>query len=94
MWMFQILYTKLTAILNKLTSQTVHTFVDQVLKFDINTEERLKGVIDRIFEKAVMEPQFSVAYANMAKCMTVVSFSWFTYHYAFSKDHIDFDNSY
>ena len=85
MWMFQILYTKLTAILNKLTSQTFHTLVDQVLKLDINTEERLKGVIDRIFEKAIMEPQFSVAYANTAKCMTVVSFSWFTCYYFFQK---------
>ena len=76
--MFQDLYKVVTVLLNKLTPQKFHTLVDQVLKLEINTEERLKGVIDLVFEKAIMEPHFSVAYANMAKCMTVVRISWFT----------------
>ena len=70
---FQILYKKVTGILNKLTPQKFQTLITQVLDFDIDTEERLKVVINLIFEKAIMEPKFSVAYANMCKCMTVVS---------------------
>ena len=69
----QAVYKTVTGILNKLTPQKFHTLIDQVLKLEINTEERLKGSIDRIFEKAIDEPNFSVACANMAKCMTVVS---------------------
>ncbi|KAG8136243.1 putative Eukaryotic translation initiation factor 4 gamma 1 protein [Naja naja] len=41
----------------------------QVTELSIDTEERLKGVIDLIFEKAISEPNFSVAYANMCRCL-------------------------
>ncbi|EPQ14118.1 Eukaryotic translation initiation factor 4 gamma 1 [Myotis brandtii] len=41
----------------------------QVTQLAIDTEERLKGVIDLIFEKAISEPNFSVAYANMCHCL-------------------------
>uniref|UniRef100_A0A8C1WFY5 Eukaryotic translation initiation factor 4 gamma 1 n=1 Tax=Cyprinus carpio TaxID=7962 RepID=A0A8C1WFY5_CYPCA len=41
----------------------------QVTELTIDTEERLKGVIDLIFEKAISEPNFSVAYANMCRCL-------------------------
>uniref|UniRef100_A0AAY4AG58 W2 domain-containing protein n=1 Tax=Denticeps clupeoides TaxID=299321 RepID=A0AAY4AG58_9TELE len=41
----------------------------KVSEFTIDTEERLKGVIDLIFEKAISEPNFSVAYANMCHCL-------------------------
>lgn len=46
----------------------------QVTQLAIDTEERLKGVIDLIFEKAISEPNFSVAYANMCRCLMAVSF--------------------
>lgn len=45
----------------------------QVTELTIDTEERLKGVIDLIFEKAISEPNFSVAYANMCRCLMGVS---------------------
>lgn len=45
----------------------------QVTELSIDTEERLKGVIDLIFEKAISEPNFSVAYANMCRCLMGVS---------------------
>lgn len=45
----------------------------QVTELAIDTEERLKGVIDLIFEKAISEPNFSVAYANMCRCLMGVS---------------------
>lgn len=44
----------------------------QVTDLTINTEERLKGVIDLVFEKAIDEPSFSVAYANMCRCLATV----------------------
>lgn len=49
----------------------------QVTQLAIDTEERLKGVIDLIFEKAISEPNFSVAYANMCRCLMAVSFHYF-----------------
>lgn len=49
----------------------------QVTQLAIDTEERLKGVIDLIFEKAISEPNFSVAYANMCRCLMAVSFHCF-----------------
>lgn len=39
------------SILNKLTPQKFQTLVKQVSEMEINTEERLKGVTDLIFEK-------------------------------------------
>lgn len=44
----------------------------QVTDLTIDTEERLKGVIDLVFEKAIDEPSFSVAYANMCRCLATV----------------------
>ncbi len=61
------------SILNKLTPQKFQTLMQEMLDLEINTEERLKGTIDLIFEKAIDEPNFSVAYANMCKCMIQVS---------------------
>ncbi|XP_048460202.1 eukaryotic translation initiation factor 4 gamma 1a [Rhincodon typus] len=44
----------------------------QVADLTIDNEERLKGVIDLVFEKAISEPNFSVAYANMCRCLTTL----------------------
>ncbi|XP_035697404.1 eukaryotic translation initiation factor 4 gamma 3-like isoform X6 [Branchiostoma floridae] len=62
-------FEKMQGILDKLTSQNFQTLCQQVLDLDIVTEERLKGVIDLVFEKAITEPNFSVAYANMCRCL-------------------------
>lgn len=45
----------------------------QMTELAINTEERLRGVIDLVFEKAINEPSFSVVYANMCRCLMGVS---------------------
>lgn len=63
------------SILNKLTPQMFQQLMKQVTELSIDTEERLKGVIDLIFEKAISEPNFSVAYANMCRCLMGVSAS-------------------
>ena len=45
------LYRKVISILNKLTPQKFQTLTKQILELEIDTPERLEGVIDRIFEK-------------------------------------------
>ncbi|XP_027021188.2 eukaryotic translation initiation factor 4 gamma 3 isoform X3 [Tachysurus fulvidraco] len=65
----QELFRKVRSILNKLTPQMFSQLMKQVTDLTINTEERLKGVIDLVFEKAIDEPSFSVAYANMCHCL-------------------------
>ncbi|KAJ8971141.1 hypothetical protein NQ314_000873 [Rhamnusium bicolor] len=59
------LYKKVRGVLNKLTPQKFETLLSQIKSLHIDTAERLQGVIDLVFEKAVDEPNFSVAYANM-----------------------------
>lgn len=67
------LFKSVRSILNKLTPQKFQQLMKQVMELNIDTEERLKGVIDLIFEKAISEPNFSVAYANMCRCLIGVS---------------------
>ncbi|KPI96105.1 Eukaryotic translation initiation factor 4 gamma 3 [Papilio xuthus] len=61
----QELYKKFRGILNKLTPQKFDTLMEKVKTLEINTQSRLEGVIDLVFEKAIDEPNFSEAYANM-----------------------------
>ncbi|XP_017890862.1 eukaryotic translation initiation factor 4 gamma 3-like isoform X3 [Ceratina calcarata] len=63
----EALYKKVRSVLNKLTPQKFNTLIDQVRALNIDTRERLQGVINLVFEKAVDEPSFSVAYALMCK---------------------------
>ncbi|KFP00549.1 Eukaryotic translation initiation factor 4 gamma 1, partial [Calypte anna] len=65
----QELLRRVRSILNKLTPQMFQQLMKQVMELSIDTEERLKGVIDLVFEKAISEPNFSVAYANMCRCL-------------------------
>lgn len=69
----QELFKRVRSILNKLTPQKFHQLMKQVQELTVDTEERLKGVIDLTFEKAISEPDFSVAYANMCRCLSGVS---------------------
>lgn len=69
----QELFKRVRSILNKLTPQKFQQLMKQVTELTVDTEERLKGVIDLTFEKAISEPNFSVAYANMCRCLTGVS---------------------
>lgn len=69
----QELFKRVRSILNKLTPQKFQQLMKQVMELTIDTEERLKGVIDLTFEKAISEPDFSVAYANMCRCLMGVS---------------------
>ncbi|XP_044023892.1 eukaryotic translation initiation factor 4 gamma 3 isoform X6 [Siniperca chuatsi] len=66
------LFRKVRSILNKLTPQKFNQLMKQVTDLTIDTEERLKGVIDLVFEKAIDEPSFSVAYGNMCRCLATL----------------------
>nr|XP_032608010.2 eukaryotic translation initiation factor 4 gamma 3 isoform X6 [Taeniopygia guttata] len=68
----QELFRKVRSILNKLTPQMFNQLMKQVTDLTVDTEERLKGVIDLVFEKAIDEPSFSVAYANMCRCLVTL----------------------
>ncbi|XP_070759420.1 eukaryotic translation initiation factor 4 gamma 3-like [Enoplosus armatus] len=68
----QDLFRKVRSILNKLTPQKFNQLMKQVTDLTIDTEERLKGVIDLVFEKAIDEPSFSVAYGNMCRCLATL----------------------
>ncbi|KAB1266896.1 Eukaryotic translation initiation factor 4 gamma 1 [Camelus dromedarius] len=63
----QDLFRRVRSILNKLTPQMFQQLIKQVMQLTIDTEECLKGVIDLIFKKAISEPNYSVAYANMCR---------------------------
>jgi len=58
------------SILNKLTPQKFKTLVDKMLQLKIDNDDKLSKAIELIFEKAVTEPGFSVAYANMCRVLT------------------------
>ena len=45
------IYGKFQGFLNKLTPQKFQVLAEQALQLEINTEERLKGVVDKIFTK-------------------------------------------
>ncbi|XP_021930528.1 eukaryotic translation initiation factor 4 gamma 3-like isoform X4 [Zootermopsis nevadensis] len=64
------LYRKVRGVLNKLTPQKFRTLVSQVQALPIDSSDRLKGVINLVFEKAVDEPNFSEAYAQMCKVLS------------------------
>ena len=51
--------------MNKLTPSKFEKLLNKIKSLDINTEERLCGVIKLFFEKAVDEPVFSSTYAKM-----------------------------
>uniref|UniRef100_A0A8C2EQ29 Eukaryotic translation initiation factor 4 gamma, 3b n=1 Tax=Cyprinus carpio TaxID=7962 RepID=A0A8C2EQ29_CYPCA len=72
LWYPDELFRKVRSILNKLTPQMFNQLMKQVTDLTIDTEERLKGVIDLVFEKAIDEPSFSVAYGNMCSCLAML----------------------
>jgi len=58
------------SILNKLTPQKFKPLVNQMIALKIDNSAKLESAIALIFEKAISEPGFSVAYANMCRVLT------------------------
>jgi len=65
----ELLKKKVRSILNKLTPQKFETLVNQFQELAIDSEAKLGNCMELVFEKAVDEPAFSVAYAQMCKVM-------------------------
>lgn len=49
----EALYKRVRSVLNKLTPQKFNTLIDQVRSLTIDTQERLQGVINLVFEKVI-----------------------------------------
>lgn len=67
------LYRQVRAILNKLTAQNFDVMLSQFKELVIDTKEKLDGVINLVFNKAVNEPNFSVGYAHLCKHLSTCS---------------------
>ena len=61
----EVLCKKIRSILNKLCPQKFDVLVGQFNDLVTDTEEKLTRAMHLVFEKAVDEPGFSVAYARM-----------------------------
>lgn len=61
----ELLFKRVRSVLNKLTPERFNTLFEEINNFNIGTTERLNGVISLVFEKAIDEPHFSVAYAQL-----------------------------
>ena len=65
----EVLCKKIRSILNKLCPQKFDKLVAQFNELVIDTEEKLNKSMELVFEKALDEPVFSVAYARMCKVL-------------------------
>ena len=63
----EVLCKKIRSILNKLCPQKFDILVGQFSELVTDTEEKLTKAMHLVFEKAVDEPGFSVAYARMCQ---------------------------
>ncbi|KAJ8376716.1 hypothetical protein SKAU_G00072960 [Synaphobranchus kaupii] len=65
----QELYKSMRSVLDKLTPKIFRHLMEEVNKFPINTEERLRGIAGLIFEKAISEEGFAATCAKMCHCL-------------------------
>lgn len=66
------LFKRLRTILNRLTPDNFQQLMKQVHELTIDSEQRLRGAINLIFERAISEPNLSEAHANMCRFLTGV----------------------
>ncbi|XP_053406948.1 eukaryotic translation initiation factor 4 gamma 1-like isoform X2 [Mercenaria mercenaria] len=65
------LYRKTQRILDRLTEHTFRTMLTKMQELPIDTETKLNGVIDIIYEKALNDRKRCVAYANLCRGMAM-----------------------
>ncbi|XP_044011817.1 eukaryotic translation initiation factor 4 gamma 3-like [Aphidius gifuensis] len=61
------LYKKIRGILNKLTPHNIDKMVDQIVDLDIDSQERLQGIVNLVFKKAIDDSNYAFAYAIMCR---------------------------
>lgn len=61
------LCNRFRSMLNKLTAENFGVLVNEVKTFKIDTDRKLDGVIDLLFEKAISEPKFAPTYALLCQ---------------------------
>ena len=61
---------KMQGFLNKLAPENFDKIMGQVNSLQIDSVDKLEGCIGSLFEKAVLEPNFSQTYARMAQNLT------------------------
>ncbi|XP_045188996.2 eukaryotic translation initiation factor 4 gamma 1-like isoform X1 [Mercenaria mercenaria] len=66
------LYRKTQRILDRLTEHTFRTMLTKMQELPIDTETKLNGVIDIIYEKALNDRKRCVAYANLCRGMAML----------------------
>ena len=67
------------AILIHVNRENFQQVMKEVGTLPINTEERLKGIIDMIYQKAISDPDNSEVYANMCRSQMGVSLLFWQY---------------
>ncbi|XP_052820010.1 eukaryotic translation initiation factor 4 gamma 1-like [Mya arenaria] len=66
------LYQETECLLDRLTAEQFQEFESQMKALKIDTEDKMKVVVDLVYEKAMSEPNISVAYAYMCKCLSMI----------------------
>ncbi|KAJ8375219.1 hypothetical protein SKAU_G00057990 [Synaphobranchus kaupii] len=65
----QELFSQMRSILKKLTPEKFEQLMKEVNELSINTKDRLEGIGNMVFEKAICEVKFTSTYAKMCHCL-------------------------
>ncbi|XP_064820680.1 E3 ubiquitin/ISG15 ligase TRIM25-like isoform X1 [Oncorhynchus masou masou] len=65
----QKLFVPMSHILDRLTPKNFRELMVVVTELTIDTEAKLKGIIDLIYERAIAHPACSAVYANLCRCL-------------------------
>ncbi|KAJ8010069.1 hypothetical protein DPEC_G00071150 [Dallia pectoralis] len=74
----QELYAQMEDILESLTQNNFQQLMKNVNDLRINTEARLRGAVDCIYDRAIRDPSNTVVYANM--CRSLMTLKVPTFH--------------
>lgn len=66
------LFKRVRGILNKLTPEKFSPLVTELKLLTIDTPQKLSGVIELIFEKAIDEPNFASVYSQLCNSLSVL----------------------
>lgn len=61
---------KVSSLLSILNRENFKSVVNQFQELDFDTEERVRGIVDLMFKKIVIEPEFSIVCALLCKYLS------------------------